>query len=449
MNRIYRLKVLVIILITLTNCRDFLSEKSDVKLAIPEKIEDNQALLDQYGFINIDFSSIAETSSDDIYLNDSDYNSLPYDEYKRLYTWQPDNVTPPVSVGNAWVHCYRAIYICNSVLKNINDYNLTGIDADNVKGQALALRAIRYLDGVQAWCKAYNSATAGNDLGLPLKLDPDMNAPSTRSSLQDTYAQIIADLKSAIDLLPEKQISVTRMSKTAAQGILARTYLYMGDYENSLKYSLESLKSNSKLLNYNQLNQQADFPINDLNEEILFWGAMKYDYHLIPAKIPLSLFNSYSDNDLRKNIFFRTNASGEILFKGYYLNSNGPLCGIAVDEIFLMAAESYIRKGNIVDGLAKLNELSEKRWKIGTFIPFSASTQEDALEIVLTERRKELILRGLRWADIKRLNLQGKNIVLNRNVNGQSYILQPNDLKYAIAIPEDIIKLTGMQQNPR
>jgi len=239
-----------------------------------------------------------------------------------------------------------------------------------------------------------------------------MNAPSTRSSLQDTYAQIIADLKSAIDLLPEKQISVTRMSKTAAQGILARTYLYMGDYENSLKYSWESLKRNSKLLNYNQLNQQADFPINDLNEEILFWGAMKYDYHLIPAKIPLSLFNRYSDNDLRKNIFFRTNASGEILFKGYYLNSNGPLCGIAVDEIFLMAAESYIRKGNIVEGLAKLNELSEKRWKIGTFIPFSASTQEDALEIVLTERRKELILRGLRWADIKRLNLQGKNIVL-------------------------------------
>ncbi len=114
-----------------------------------------------------------------------------------------------------------------------------------------------------------------------------------------------------------------------------------------------------------------------------------------------------------------------------------------------MAAESYIRKGNIVEGLAKLNELSEKRWKIGTFIPFSASTQEDALEIVLTERRKELILRGLRWTDIKRLNLQGKNIVLNRNVNGQSYNLQPNDLKYAIAIPEDIIKLTGMQQNPR
>ena len=67
----------------------------------------------------------------------------------------------------------------------------------------------------------------------------------------------------------------------------------------------------------------------------------------------------------------------------------------------------------------------------------------------LKERRKELLFRGLRWSDLKRYNRDGAGISLERTVNGTTYTLPPNDLRYAIAIPEDIIKMTGMPQNPR
>lgn len=52
-------------------CSDFLDEKSDLKLATPDRLEDNQMLLNNYGFLNTDFASNGEGSSDDYYLTDS------------------------------------------------------------------------------------------------------------------------------------------------------------------------------------------------------------------------------------------------------------------------------------------------------------------------------------------------------------------------------------------
>jgi len=58
-------------------------------------------------------------------------------------------------------------------------------------------------------------------------------------------------------------------------------------------------------------------------------------------------------------------------------------------------------------------------------------------------------MRDLRWMDIKRLNKEGANISLRRTVNGITYSLQPNDNKFALPLPETIIRISGMTQNPR
>ena len=69
--------------------------------------------------------------------------------------------------------------------------------------------------------------------------------------------------------------------------------------------------------------------------------------------------------------------------------------------------------------------------------------------MVKKERRKELAFRTLRWNDIKRWNLEGDDLVLSRTINGETTVLQPNSLRYALAIPEDVIERSGLQQNPR
>lgn len=93
--------------------------------------------------------------------------------------------------------------------------------------------------------------------------------------------------------------------------------------------------------------------------------------------------------------------------------------------------------------------LLEKRWIPGTFVPFTAANQQEALDIIRDERKKEMLMRGTRWSDLKRYNRDGANITLTRTVNGKQYELPPNDLRYAVAIPEEIIKISGIPQNPR
>ncbi|MFP9100715.1 RagB/SusD family nutrient uptake outer membrane protein [Flavobacterium sp. RHBU_24] len=88
---------------------------------------------------------------------------------------------------------------------------------------------------------------------------------------------------------------------------------------------------------------------------------------------------------------------------GSYDGSPLPFSGIATDEIYLIKSECLARAGKFTEAMQVLNTLLEKRWIAGTFFPLSA-TGTAALDIILSERRKELVLRGLRWSDLRRLN---------------------------------------------
>ncbi|RZM21737.1 MAG: RagB/SusD family nutrient uptake outer membrane protein [Pedobacter sp.] len=449
-----KINIIVLCLLSATlffsACSRFLEEKSDLKLTTPETLEDNQALLDRITDVLTNFALSGMSSSDDFYLTDADYTGLGYDEDKRLYTWQADYVSTNQANGNDWMYCYRAIFIANSVLYNIENYNIP--NSENVRGQALVIRAARYLDGAQTWCTAYQESTADQAMGLPLRLDPDMNTASTRSTLRETYAQIIKDLKEAVPLLPPRQVAVSRPSKASALAYLARVYLVMGNYEESLRYSLQALEIQNTLMDFNALNINDSYPIKDLNAEVILRASMRTagPSRGATAKVPPSLYDSYAPDDLRKAVFFRINADQTVLFRGNYTgNLSGKLSGVAVDEVYLMAAECYARSGKTTEAMTYVNALLQTRWKAGTYVPMTANNSQEALAVIQTERRKELLFRGLRWMDLKRYNRDGANIVLIRTVLGQTYTLQPNDLRYAIAIPEDIVELSGIPQNPR
>ncbi|MBS1567640.1 MAG: RagB/SusD family nutrient uptake outer membrane protein, partial [Bacteroidetes bacterium] len=83
--------------------------------------------------------------------------------------------------------------------------------------------------------------------------------------------------------------------------------------------------------------------------------------------------------------------------------------------------------------LADLNTLLRNRYT--SFIPYSSLSQQDALQLVWKEQRKELLFRGLRWAQLKRLNSAGAGILLQRSLNGQPYQLAPGDKKYVLPVP--------------
>lgn len=432
-----------------SGCEDFLDEKSDMNLAVPSKISDLQSLMDNYQRINAQDPACGEISSDDLYVTDAVYNAISSQEYKDMYVWRNEYIFP--QINNEWKYSYDNIYIANTALSGIEKIDRTNQNSSewsNVKGQAFFLRGKTYFNSAQIWCVAYNLSTADKDMGLPLRLNDDFNENSVRASIEQTYRTIIHDLKSAVPLLPKKAIHVQRASKPAAYGMLARTFLAMRDYENAGLYADSCLQLFSKLMDYNTLDSTKNFPIERFNEEVIYnsWLLAPQLLYENRARIPRTIYDLYNNNDLRKAMFFKKNADGTIAFKGGY-GGEYLLSGIAADEMVLIRAESLIRANKIEQGLEDLNRLLTKRFKTNSFVPYSNLSRQSALEIILLERRKELIFRGLRWMDIRRLNLEGANINLNRTVNGIAYQLNANSNRFALPIPEEVIKRSGIPQN--
>lgn len=447
------LKCLLAMLVIITSgCEKFLDEKSNKKLAVPTTESDLQALIDNYITVNQNMPSAGEISADNYYFKDADFNAITPESNRRMHIWEKDNVF--AAGGNDWRNVFSAIYICNSVLEQVSNASESGANASqfsNVKGQALFLRAFGYLDAAQIWALAYDPASSKTDLGLPLRVDTDFNKTSKRSSLEETYQQIISDLRMAIPLLPVKPLHVARASKPAAYGLMARTYLAMRDYKNAGLYADSCLQLYSTLIDYNTLTTSATYPIAKFNAEVIFERTLNTPTMMVNtrARIDPALYSSFTANDLRRTVLFRNLGDGTFGFKGGYAGGALLFGGITTNEMLLIRAESHARNGNTNNAVSDLNDLLRKRWKAGTFIPFTAASSAAALDLVLKERRKELIMRGLRWSDIKRLNKEGTNIQLSRMINGQTYNLPPDDHRYALPIPEDVIVLSGMTQNYR
>jgi len=438
----------VFLLLAFSSCKKFLDAKSNQSQAIPETLPDLQALLDQYQLINYVDGNSAEVSTDDIYLTDADLAARAENE-RNMYTWQRANIF--LQESNEWFNNYRAINRTNVVLESIQKIDRNAGNAfewDNVSGQAYYLRAKNHLRGLYIWGNAYGEQS-GSELGIPLKLNSDFNEPSTRATVEAGYAQVISDLKRASAILPIKAVHVMRPSRPAAFALLARTYWSMRRYDLSLLYADSCLLLKSDLLDYNLLNASATYPIGQFNSEVLHDS-----YFTSPVlnnargKINPSLYALYDANDLRRTIFFNDNKNGTFGFKGSYEGNSNFFSGLAVNEILLIRSESLARANRLSEALSDLNRLLRNRYKKNTFVEKSRADQKEVLDMVLLERRKELLLRGLRWVDVKRLNREGAGISFSRSVKGTVYSLKANSSAFALPIPERVIEMAGLEQNP-
>lgn len=450
-SNILYIGLLLFSLLIAGSCTKFLDTKPNQALAVPSTLTDLQAILDSYFKINNTDPGAAETSADNYYLSDADWLGLSEPD-RRLLTWQNDFVFP--NYQNDWSRIYTTVYLSNVALDNLAGIERTTsnqYDWDNVRGIGLLFRARAFFLAATIWGATYDPATASSLPGIPLRMSKDFNQSSKRGTLEQTYAQVVSDLKEAAQRLPSMPVHVMRPSKPAAYALLARVYLSMGNYDSAYSYADKCLQLKNTLLNYNSLNANAAFPFSQFNTEVIM-------ENLIPVPVPLSmarakidsvLYNSYAVNDLRKTLFFKSNGNGSYAFKGSYEGGGNLFSGVATDEVYLMRAEAAAKTGNLAAAHADLNTLLQNRYKTGTFVPYANLTAPALLQLIRSERRKELLMRGLRWMDLKRLNREGAGITLTRILNGQTYTLPPNDPRYAIAIPEEIIQLSGIEQNPR
>lgn len=453
MKSIFIYFILTTYITSFISCSKFLNGKANQKLALPTSLSNLQALLDNSRIMNEKSTLIDISSADNYWIPTKTYNSASTLS-RNVYIWK-ETATDFTSFPNDWSMLYDVVYYSNIVLDNIDKINKTSQnkkDWDNVKGAAYLYRAYSFFKTCVLFAPAYNNSTAKDQLGIVLRLTSNFNAPSVRASLKESINQIISDIDNSIKLLPLQVESTMRPSKATAYALMARVAIYLGQYTKVINYADSTLMIKDKIMDYNEKDSMASIPFEKFNDEVIF--QKKISLFTIPlatpniAKVDTVLYNEYASNDLRKKLFFTKKTDNEYRFKGNYDGSSTNLfTGIATDEIYLMRAEAYARQNKKDLALKDLNHLLIKRWRLGTFSPITTNTSKEALNIILKERRKELIFRGLRWMDIKRLNVEGENITIKRVIENHEYTLLPNSKKYAIPIPETVIQESGIEQN--
>lgn len=450
-------QVIIAMCLLHSSCSKYLDIQSNDALVIPKSLEDLQKLLDNTMKMNRGIGSMGEISADDYFLEQSVLATVT-DMDRLNYTWR-NNL---YNFSNDWSAGYGPVYISNLVLERLAKIERTAANAadyDRIKGTALFTKSNQYLSLLWNYAKAFHSTTAASDLGIVLRGSSDMNEKSKRSSVLACYEALLNDLRAASDLLPQKSAHVMRPSKATAYGLLARAYLSMGRYDSAYHYADKMLEIKNDLMNFNntaEVDLKGTNPFLRYNKEIVgYYEQTSNGTPLIRiAQMDTLLYSSFDADDLRKQVYFKSGVNGYQAFKGNYAVASSawetvsPFGGIAVDEVYLIRAECLARAGKLAEAQADLNKLLATRYRSGTFIPYRLTVAADVLDLILRERRKELIFRGLRWIDIKRLNLEGANIVQRRFLDGKEYILQPNANRYALPLPDDIIRVTGMEQNP-
>ena len=444
--------LLFILLPVMVACSEsFLDIKPDKKLVVPSTLDDLQALLDYFDVHNSNMPGMGELSSDDYYILYDRWNTMSSPYMKNGYIWAKEINEGSTSID--WNNRYHQIFYVNYVLEGLDKTDRADDPAryDHMKGTALFYRAHAYYQLAQVFCSPFDKSAANDGYGLPLRLTSDLNVHVGRATVKETYERMVTDLLEALDLLPVSDPYKTRPVKAAASALLSRVYLTMQEYDKSLTFAEAALGAGNELINFNTLKPSASYPMEQFNSEVIFHSQMTRYTPLTNSRLitDSTLYRWFANEDIRKAAWFKP-LSGGYTFKGSYCGSLQIFNGLGIDECYLAKAECLARKGSVAEAISTLNELLVTRYKNGSYVPVSVTNQQQALSIILKERRKELLFRGIRWTDLRRLNLDPSTATtIYRNLNGTIYKLEPNSPNYTLPIADDVIQLSDIPQNIR
>lgn len=437
-----------------TGCRKYV-EINQIGVRTLTYTSDYRALMDNSGEMESVFG-LQIYSNDDTRILDANKQTQLTDIYYKAYQWQSQYYGDSQSDAD-WDRMFHTIYNCNLTLEGVLT-SAKGTDADKkqIYAEAQVHRAFTYWSLVNIYAKQYDSATASTDLGVPMVVSSDLYASLKRGSVQAAYDMILNDLLSAVDALPDLPDYNTRPSKAGAYAVLARVYLAVRQFDKARSYAEKALALQSGLLDLrNFQTSNAGFPQRLKDPEVIFSKVTNGTYQGI--QLDTALLSLLGTSDLRYKLFVRPGSSFFPSFTGYgywrytYTREYSKMyLGPNVPEMMLIVAEAAARANDASTAVTMINNIRQKRFATADYVPVSAATGADAMQLVLAERRREFFGTGLRWFDQKRLNKDAAYAITEtRDFKGVTTTLQPNSNRYVFPIANKYILLNPeIQQNP-
>ncbi|NJO01274.1 MAG: RagB/SusD family nutrient uptake outer membrane protein [Bacteroidia bacterium] len=314
-----------------------------------------------------------------------------------------------------WIQAYRAINTANNVLSAVDVVDAA--DRDQVRGEALFLRGIMYFELVRLYAQAWDADGANSGPGVPLVLEPTRAITEadnvSRASIAEVYAQIIADLTEAKNLLPESN-GVLANTFTGS-GFLARVYLQQSNFTSALTEANRVIESGEYELNDDvteafftnnsaeiifEIQQNEQNNAGQTNNGIATFylnvpGQGRADVEVLPAHT--ALYNP-ADTRLTDLIYAGTGTRRPGRLSSAKWNDptkNYSIMRLA--EMYLIRAEANFRLGSTT-GSAPLDDINTLRSRANAPLLTNLT-----LDDIILERRLELAFEGHRVHDVKRL----------------------------------------------
>ncbi|UFH31578.1 RagB/SusD family nutrient uptake outer membrane protein [Chryseobacterium sp. C-71] len=361
---------------------------------------------------------------------------------------------------------YSYINRWNTIISLVDDSKGDEGTKQLAKAEAKIYRAYDHFLLVNTYAKAYDPQTAANDGGICIMDKFDLEAQPSKSTVAQVYEFIQKDIEEALPYIQVKPLDVYHPSLAFAYAFKAKVHLFKREIAEAQAASEKSLSYNNQIFDLVAYSTQGGPNVIAVpaanNIEVLSYMYMTGYNEMNFAQssiISPELRTLFGNNDARFNLFFNSTSttnldqgSNTAYWATQYTKFFYPTVGMKTTEVYLMLAECYARQNRFNDAVAILNTLRAKRILSGNVNFTVPSTRTAMMQLVINERRKELLLGFNRFFDLKRLNNEAdyaKTItrlfpLVNQTVPQKTYTLQPDSRLYIIPFP-----LSALTKNPK
>jgi hypothetical protein len=361
--------------------------------------------------------------SDELRNNSNDGSAMEY------YTNSMDAISTP---NVFWSNSYNYIYQANAIIQAMNDNKDIDVAINHqLTGEAKFIRAYYY----------FYLANCYGDVPLVTSTDYTINSQLPRTARSSIYQQIIKDLEDAETLLSsnfvdqsDTAVAVDRVrpTKWAAAALLARTYLYTGDYVKAEMKATEVINNSSLFMLEPDLDKvfltnsaEAIWQLDVATPTQFAASGNTFDgYAFILNAAPNNggtnnistissqLLSSFEAGDQRQDkwigAFTTDSPSITYLFPYKYKVHQSDTIKeytmmLRLSEQYLIRAEA--RAQNNADPTSILQDIDTIRHRAGLPDYSGGTDKQSLLDAILHERQVELFTEwGHRWFDLIRIN---------------------------------------------
>jgi len=438
-NKINTIGILILLLSILYGCEDFLERYPDNALTA-EQLYSNAEYAQTTIIALYDLLSEGYLLGRNVPLRGSmkgadffHFIENPDRRFDREYRYEEISSNAGYA-GFLWNYCYKTIYNCNSIIRVIPGLPGKEEVKNDMRAQAMAVKAIAYLELLRAFSYPPRIADSNEkySMGVPLlKSENDHSnaiaSPPRRASLDDCYDYVIELLINSIALIDKSRSDKQFLTEQALWGILANAYLYVEEWQLAQDAALEAESLGGNMIDKSEFissmtqryNPEAVFEIHfDVNDNL---GTSCIAYFSVKSVNPEGRIDAnsigYGDygasnafiglfvpEDIRNELLKEdktSSSSSQPGQEGYSSRAYHKYMGIEtklihqvpyirLPEILLVAAEAYSETGSDTDALNYLNKVYSAR----TGITLSGLTGDDLKAEIFNERRRELALEG-------------------------------------------------------